>query len=511
MTIDKNNSQSKMNAMIYCRVSTKEQAKSGYSLSAQEEICRKFANRNGYKVLKVFIEKGESGKNISRTEFDKLLKFTSLNHKNINALIVYKVDRLSRNHADSALLFLSFDKLGIEVKSATENINETPTGIFLRNILTSVAQFDNDVRRVRTIIGMKEAVKEGRWCWPAPIGYTHSRDSSEKDILIPTKEAKFIKEAFKLAESGLYNQVEIVERLKKKGFNRASRQQINRMLKNPIYAGQIKVDWFLECINAIHPPIISKKTFSKVQLILNGKRPKISPHLRNHPDFPLRRFVQCSHCGQKLTGSWSTGRRKKRYPYYHCRTIGCSLNVRKEKLETAFINYLKSIQPNEDVLDLFEAIILDVWERKQSERINGKRRLEKEIKDIEKRQSRLLDLLIEHTIKDDETYRQKTEELNNELLDKKVELDENEIELNDVNECINYCKFFLSNIADLWASAELNLKQRFQTLIFPEGICFDSQKFGTAKTALIFKHLQEIRNDEYSMAALRGFEPRSDG
>jgi len=114
---------------------------------------------------------------------------------------------------------------------------------------------------------------------------------------------------------------------------------------------------------------------------------------------------------------------------------------------------------------------------------------------------KVIDLLIEHAV-DDETYKQKSEELRNELRDKRLELTENEMELNDVNSCMNYCKFFLSNIANLWASAELNLKQRFQTLIFPEGIYYNSQNFGTAKTALIFRHLQKIRSDESSMAAL---------
>ena len=76
---------------------------------------------------------------------------------------------------------------------------------------------------------------------------------------------------------------------------------------------------------------------------------------------------------------------------------------------------------------------------------------------------------------------------------------------------IDYCKYFISNISHLWKNAELDLKQRFQNLIFPEGIEYDSEKFGTARTSIIFKHLHDIGSDVSRVAALRGFEPRSDG
>lgn len=280
-------------AIIYCRVSTKEQAESGYSLAGQEKHCHRYAEKSGFDVIKIFIEKGESAKRADRTELNRLLKFVSKNHKEISTLIVYKLDRLSRNLADYTSLIRYFSEIGIEVASATENVDETPTGRLMKNIIATFAQFENDLRSERTINGMQEAVKEGRWCWQAPIGYTNARDDLNKPTLVHTKEAKFVKMAFSLAESGFYSQIEIVDILKKRGFNRASKQLINKMLNNSLYAGLIKTDWFPEYINAIHKPIIPKDTFYKVQLILDGKRPKITPQLRNNPDFPLRSFVKC--------------------------------------------------------------------------------------------------------------------------------------------------------------------------------------------------------------------------
>jgi len=104
-----------MNAIIYCRVSTLEQAESGYSLASQEKICVQYANKNGYKVLEVFIEKGESAKSIRRTELKRLLQFISNKKNAVRVIIVYKLDRLSRDLVDYTSLTRLFSELGIEI------------------------------------------------------------------------------------------------------------------------------------------------------------------------------------------------------------------------------------------------------------------------------------------------------------------------------------------------------------------------------------------------------------
>ena len=69
------------NAIIYTRVSTKNQAEEGYSLAGQEKDCKFFAEMNNYSVLKVFVEKGESAKTQDRTELQNLMKFCIANKK----------------------------------------------------------------------------------------------------------------------------------------------------------------------------------------------------------------------------------------------------------------------------------------------------------------------------------------------------------------------------------------------------------------------------------------------
>ncbi len=491
-----------MNCIIYTRVSTTDQAEYGYSLEAQKRACDKFALEKGYEVDRVFVEKGESAKTQNRTELLKLIRYTVQNRKRLSALIVYKLDRLTRNLSDQMELITKLSSLGVRILSATENNENTAVGKLMRNIIGAFAQFDNEAKGERTREGMKQAVRDGRWCWNAPKGYTSSRDHLGKPILVPTDESVCIKEAFKLAETGLYKQTEIVDKLKRKGCN-VSKSLLSRILQNSLYAGLIKVKWFTDYITAIHEPLVSRDVFFKVQVILNGKRPNIAPRQRNHPDFPLRNFVRCKKCDQKLTGSWSTGRKKVRYAYYHCPTKGCSLTVPKKILENTFVDLLQSIQPKKDTLDLFEAIVVDVWKGKQQDSLREKSKLEKKLGELESKRKTIDNLIIEEVF-DKDTYRRNVEAVEEEIIVVNIELNEANIELNDIESCLNYCRFFLSNCASLWVGAELDLRQRFQNLILPEGISYDGKVFGTARLAFIFRHLQQLSTKELHLAPRTG-------
>ena len=499
-----------MKAIIYCRVSTKEQSEQGFSLKSQEKECCKFAENNNYEVDNVFIEKGESAKTQDRTELQKLIKYAVENRKSLSALIIWKYDRLARNLGDQTELFKHFSSLKIRVLSATENNEENASGKLMRNIFGSFAQYENDIKSERTIGGMKRAVEEGRWAWRAPVGYKNTRDNLNKPFLVPTDESKFIVEAFKLAEKGLYKQTEIVSKLRAKGFKGVNKNNLNRILRNEVYAGLIKVSWFPDVKDAIHKPLVSKGTYFKVQLILDGKKPTITSRERNHPDFPLRNFIRCPKCEQKLTGGWSTGKMGVRYAYYHCRTKGCSLNIRKQDLETSFYEYLKGVQPRQDVLDLFGQIVLDVWKSRQSVQIKERQRLDEELKKLREKQDRNDELMIQG-IFDEETYKRKSNEIKSEMLTTQMDLSDAKAEINDIEGCIQYCKYFISNIAELWLTSDHNLKQRFQILVFPQKIYYENKSFGTPVTALIFKYLHSKNCLQSYLVPPRGFEPLSHG
>ena len=498
-----------MKAVSYCRVSTEDQAERGYSLEAQEKDCKKFGIDLGYEWDRSFIERGESAATQNRTELIKMLEHLCKNKGKIQAVIVWKIDRLTRSTSDYHTLIATLSKLGVRLLSVTENNEETPTGNFLRSIFAALAELDNKQKGERTKRSMMEAAKAGRWCWRAPFGYKNIRDHLNKGAIEPSEERVFVEEMFRMAEKGVYKQTEIVTRLKTIGCKNVGKTRLNRLLRSPVYAGFIKTTWYSELIDAIHKSIVSKDTFFKVQAILDGKRPSIAPKVRNNPNFPLRNFIKCPVCGLRLTGSFSTGRKGVRYPFYHCRSGECRISVKKTTLEDVFYKHLQTLQPKPSVIKFFEAVVFDVWKKKQETRTNELLKFQQELKDLQDKKDRILELMIKGTL-DDDTYKQKSQEIQNEILVKRLQASETEMDVNKIEACLDYGKIVLATAANFWEAADLNLKQRFQQLVFPEGLTYEKNgSFGTAPISSIFNLLQELKTDKSKMATPAGFEPAS--
>src|SRR6185437_7022119 len=155
-----------MNAVIYCRVSSKEQVE-GTSLESQEIACKEYAARHQLVVSRVFVERGESAKFADRTQLLEVLDFCGNRENRIEQLLVWKVDRLARNVADHFNIKAALLKIGVQVVSVTEPIDAKPEGRLLETILAGFAQFDNDIRATRTLQGMRRKIQEGLYPWKA--------------------------------------------------------------------------------------------------------------------------------------------------------------------------------------------------------------------------------------------------------------------------------------------------------------------------------------------------------
>src|SRR5947209_15003731 len=168
-----------MNGLIYCRVSSKEQIE-GTSLESQEVACREYARQHDIGVLKVFVEQGESAKFADRTQLLQVIEFCRKNKGNVQSLLVWKVDRFARNVSDHYSVKATLAKYGVHIISVTEPIDTKPEGKLLETILAGFAQFDNDIRAMRTVQGMRRKLQEGIFPWKAPLGYTSSVQNDEK-------------------------------------------------------------------------------------------------------------------------------------------------------------------------------------------------------------------------------------------------------------------------------------------------------------------------------------------
>ena len=172
---------SMVGAVIYIRVSTKEQTEN-LSLPTQLRACEEYCRREGFEILERFKEEGESAKTADRTELQRLLKFCRTNKGKVHFVVVFNLTRFARDKFDHFALRSHLKSLGISLRSATEPIDDTSTGKLMEGVLASFAQFDNDVRSDSTRAGMKEPLSsdDGR-SWRRSVPQCTARDAAKPD------------------------------------------------------------------------------------------------------------------------------------------------------------------------------------------------------------------------------------------------------------------------------------------------------------------------------------------
>ena len=501
-----------LGAVIYCRVSTKEQVEN-LSLPTQQLACEEYCQREGLTILRVFVDRGESAKTTERPELQQLLAYCRQNKGRIQCLVVYNVTRFARQRYDHVALRVLLQKLGVTLRSVTEPIDDTSTGQLMEGILASFAQFDNDQKAERTKTGMVAALQRGRWTFKAPLGYRNSSNgTASSSLVLDPERAPLIRQAFEVYGAGHQTSQQVLRQVTALGLTtqrgRAlSPQTFGALLRNRIYAGWIEVPSLGVSAQGDFTPLVSEELFQRVQGLLAGKGVALKPHQRNHPDFPLRRFVACAKCGTPLTGSRSTGR-SRTYAYYHCRSCG-AVRVAKERLESGFIALIERLQPNVAYMRLFREIVLDCWKDRQVGATRLRGAIERRVTDLGQRLDQVEEaFLYKHTV-DQATYERQRDKLREDMALAQIELHEAELEELDVEGVLAFADHLLTNAARLWMEASLDQKQRLQNVFFPEGLRFDGQEFGTAVTCLAFKQLPLEYATESSMASPTGFEPVS--
>ncbi len=175
-----------MNALIYLRVSTREQAEKGdsaegYSIPAQREACLRHCAEQGWNVSDEFIDAGESARSADRPNLKAMLARVA--QGDISAVVVHKIDRLARNIEDHVAIRAALRKAGVALVSVTENIEETASGKLVEGIHALMAEFYSANLASEVKKGMAQKAKQGGWPGKAPIGYLRARKGGrERDI-----------------------------------------------------------------------------------------------------------------------------------------------------------------------------------------------------------------------------------------------------------------------------------------------------------------------------------------
>ena len=166
-------------AVMYLRVSTKDQAgrggeAEGFSIPAQREACKRKAEAMGAQIVAEFVDAGESARSANRPELQRMLTFVA-EHR-IGFVIVHKIDRLARNRADDVEINLQLSAAGTQLVSCSENIDETPSGMLLHGIMSSIAEFYSRNLATESRKGMRQKAINGGTPGAVPFGYLNIRE-----------------------------------------------------------------------------------------------------------------------------------------------------------------------------------------------------------------------------------------------------------------------------------------------------------------------------------------------
>ncbi|HET6844956.1 MAG TPA: recombinase family protein [Candidatus Angelobacter sp.] len=226
-------------AVVYVRVSTEEQASAAHNLPAQEKKCLDYCQRNGLEPLKILSD-AESGRTADRPQFQAMVQFCRDNREKVSHVVVADLSRFARSVLDQAKALETFALLNIKLCSVDEShIDGTAAGKLASNIHGAFNQFFSDSLSERTRFRMAEAVRAGRFPWPAPIGYLNSGGGVLK---VDPERAPLVRRAFELAAQGSHA-TDAIRRtlgalgLRTKRGQELPRQTFHAMLRNELYAG----------------------------------------------------------------------------------------------------------------------------------------------------------------------------------------------------------------------------------------------------------------------------------
>ena len=352
-------------AVLYTRVSSKDQERGGFSIPAQRKILRRYARERGINVTAEFNDVQTAGR-AGRAEFGEMIRHLKT-HRICKAILVEKTDRLYRNLKD----WVTLDDLGVEVHMVKESVvlsrDSVSSEKFVHGIKVLVAKnyLDNLSEEVRK--GLNEKVQQGHWPARAPIGYLNIEGPDGKRVIGSDPVlGPLITRVFEWYATDAWSLTEVTEMARSAGLvtrktgSPVPRSMVHSILRNPFYMGEF--DWNGARYEAAHEPLVEREVWDRVQDILTGRAPRRRKK-RPRRQFTFSGLIHCGVCADEGKSFLLVAEMKKgRYVYYRCEECKRrrrATYVREERIVESFAAALEQVKPSDELVSVLETCLFD--------------------------------------------------------------------------------------------------------------------------------------------------------
>lgn len=369
-----------MKVAIYVRVSTDEQAKEGFSIPAQKERLRSFCESQGWEIVQEYIEEGWSAKDLDRPQMQRLLK--DIKKGNIDVVLVYRLDRLTRSVLDLYLLLQTFEKYNVAFRSATEVYDtSTAMGRLFITLVAALAQWERENLAERVKFGIEQMIDEGKKPGGhSPYGYKFDKNFN---CTIIEDEANIVRMIYRMYCDG-FGYRSIADRLNELGVKPRIAKEWNHIsirdiLTNDIYIGTYR--WGNKVIHNNHTPIISEALFRKAQKAKEKRRVDRT----RVGKFLLTGLLHCGNCnGHKVQGTFD---KRDGKTYYRC--TKCNRTTNEKNILEPLLDEIQLLITSKEY---FMSKFSDQYEQQEVVDVSA---LTKELEKIKRQKEKWYDLYMD--------------------------------------------------------------------------------------------------------------------
>jgi site-specific DNA recombinase len=333
-------------AILYARVSSKEQEREGFSIPAQLKLLREYAFRSDFRLVEEFVDI-ETAKASGRQNFGEMVRFFN-QHRECRVVLVEKTDRLYRNFRDAVTLEdleleIHLVKEGQIVSREAKSQAKLIHGMQLVLARNYIENLREEVKK-----GMREKAEQGIYPGRAPLGYRNNK--AARTIEIHPANAQIVTQIFALYASGTYSLSELRKAVRLATGKTISRAYLHTILTNPFYMGNFQ--WGGRLYRGTHDTFVSPDLYERAQAVLRGHN---KPKYRKH-EIAFRGLLHCAEDNCTITAELKKGK----YVYYRCtgyRGKCATPRFTEAEMGRKLGDVLKGIQIPDDVLTCIQEFL----------------------------------------------------------------------------------------------------------------------------------------------------------